>query len=74
MNHDEILKLHRYLNENLSKDFIQVNHFQMIIFVLFIKKFKEKLHFCMNYQDLNTIIIKNQYSLLLISETLNCLS
>ena len=27
MSHDEILELRRYLNENLSKDFIQVNHF-----------------------------------------------
>ncbi len=63
-----------YLNENLSKDFIQVSHFQMIIFVFFIKKFEEELCFCMNYQDLNIITVKNQYSLSLISETLNHLS
>jgi len=49
MNRDEILELRRYLNENPSKDFIQVNHFQMIISVLFIKKLKEELCFCMNY-------------------------
>jgi len=59
INHDEILKLHHYLNENLSKDFIQVNHFQMIIFVLFVKKFEKELHFCVNYQDLNVITVKN---------------
>ena len=46
----------------------------MIISVLFIKKFEEELWFCMNYQDLNTITVKNQYSLSLISETLNHLS
>jgi len=74
MSRDEILELRRYLNENLSKDFIQVSRFQMIISVLFIKKLKEELHFCMNYQDLNVITVKNQYSLLLISETLNHLS
>ncbi len=74
MSRDEILELHHYLNENLSKDFIQVNHFQMIISVLFIKKLKEELCFCVNYQDLNTITIKNRYSLSLISEMLNCLS
>ncbi len=74
MSHDEILELHHYLNENLSKDFFQVNCSQMIIFVLFIEKFKEELHFCVNYWDLNTITVKNQYSLLLISETLNYLS
>ncbi len=53
MNHDKILELQRYLNENLSKDFIWVSHFQMIIFVFFIKKLKEELYFCMNYWDLN---------------------
>ncbi len=74
MSRDEILELHHYLNENLSKDFIQVNHFQMIISVLFIKKLKEELCFCVNYQDLNIITIKNRYSLSLISEMLNCLS
>jgi len=46
---DEILELRRYLNENLSKDFIQVNHFQMITSVLFIKKLEEELCFYMNY-------------------------
>jgi len=71
---DEILELCRYLNENLSKDFNQVNHFQMIASVLFIKKLKEELHFCVNYRDLNAITVKNRYSLSLISETLNCLS
>ncbi len=74
MSHDEILELRRYLNENLSKDFIQVSHFQMIVSVLFVKKFEEELCFCVNYWDLNTITVKNWYSLLLISETLNHLS
>ncbi len=59
MNRDKILKLCRYLNENLSKDFIQVNHFQMIAFVLFIKKLEEELYFCVNYQDLYIITVKN---------------
>ncbi len=74
MSRDEILELHRYLNENLSKDFIRVSRFQTIISVLFIKKFEEELCFCVNYRDLNAIIVKNWYSLSLISETLNCLS
>ena len=74
MSRDEILELCCYLNENLSKDFIQVNYFQMIIFVLFIKKLEEELYFCMNYWNLNAITIKNWYSLSLISEMLNHLS
>ncbi len=74
MSRDKILELHCYLNKNLSKNFIWISHFQMIIFVLFIKKFEEELCFCMNYQDLNVITVKNWYSLSLISEMLNCLS
>jgi len=74
MSRDEILEFRRYLNENLNKNFIQVNHFQTIVSVLFIKKLKEELHFCMNYWDLNAITVKNQYSLSLISEMLNHLS
>ncbi len=74
MNYDEILELQRYLDENLSKDFIQVSRSQTIIFVLFVKKLEEELHFCVNYWDLNTITVKNWYLLSLISETLNCLS
>ncbi len=74
MSCDKILELRRYLNENLSKDFIWVSHSQMIISVFFIKKLEEELCFCMNYQDLNAITVKNQYSLSLISEMLNHLS
>jgi len=74
ISYDKILELHHYLNENLSKDFIRVSCFQTIISVLFIKKLEEELCFCMNYRDLNAITVKNQYSLSLISETLNHLS
>jgi len=74
MNHDKILELRRYLNENLSKNFIQVSHSQTIISVLFIKKLEEELCFCVNYWDLNAITVKNCISFSLISETLNHLS
>jgi hypothetical protein len=46
----------------------------MIVSVLFIKKLEDELCFCVNYRDLNAITVKNRYSLLLISETLNRLS
>ncbi len=42
--------------------------------VLFVLKNEESLHQCVNYKDLNNITVKNCYSLLLISETLNHLS
>jgi len=39
--------------------------------MLFVKKLNESLHLCMNYHDLNEITVKNNYSLSLLSETLN---
>ena len=74
MNHNETQELRRYLDENLNKEFIRVNRSQTIVLVLFVKKLEEELRFCVNYRDLNVIIVKNRYSLSLISEILNRLS
>ena len=41
--------------------------------IFFISKKSSELHLCVDYQDLNIITIKNQYSLFLISELLDCL-
>ncbi len=41
-------------------------------FVLFVKKLNESFYLCVNYHDLNEITVKNNYSLSLLSETLNC--
>ena len=37
------------------------------------KKSEKKLHFYIDYKELNAIIVKNYYLLFLISEILNCL-
>ena len=74
MSCDKALKLCQYLDENLSKEFIQVSHSDAAASVLFVKKLREGLHFCVDYWDLNVITVKNWYLLPLISETLNCLS
>ena len=74
MSHNETQELRRYLDENLSKKFIRVSRFQTIVLVLFVKKLEEELRFCVNYRDLKVIIVKNRYSLFLISEILNRLS
>ena len=74
MSCDEALKLCQYLDENLSKEFIWVSHSDAVTSVLFMKKFKEDLYFCIDYWGLNVITVKNWYLLPLISETLNCLS
>ncbi len=56
------------------KKWIQHSVSSVEILVLFILKNEESLCLCVDYRDLKKIIIKNCYSLLLISETLNCLS
>ena len=74
MSCDKALKFCHYLDENLSKEFIWVSHFNAAASVLFIKKSEEDLCFCVDYWGLNIITVKNWYLLSLISETLNCLS
>jgi len=71
MSQDELRVLKKYLKNNLIKDFIQVSSFSMISSILFVKKSSEELRFCVNYQDLNVMTVKNRYSLLLIRETLD---
>ena len=39
--------------------------------VLFIKKLNESFHLCINYCDLNEIIVKNNYSLFVLFKMLN---
>ncbi len=68
---DELQVLKKYLKNNLIKDFIQVSSFFAISLILFVKKSSEELRFCVNYWNLNVMTVKNQYSLLLIQETLN---
>jgi len=71
---NELQILKKYLKNNLIKDFIQVSSFLAISSILFVKKSSEELRFCVNYQDLNIMIVKNWYSLLFIQETLNQLT
>ena len=55
----------------LNKRFIHVSWFSAAFLILFIKKLKRNLQFCINYKTLNAIIKKNYYSLPLIYEILN---
>ena len=74
MSRDKALKLCQYLDENLSKGFIWASRSDAAASVLFVKKLREGLCFCVNYWGLNAITVKNWYPLPLISETLNRLS
>jgi len=67
----KLLKVKKYLNENLSKKFITSSQTLYFFFVLFALKANEDLWFCVNYQKLNVIFKRNKYSLLLIDEIID---
>ncbi len=67
----KLLKVKKYLNENLSKRFITLNQTFYFFFVLFVLKANEDLWFCVNYWKLNVIFKRNRYSLSLINEIIN---
>ena len=65
--------LKKYLEDNLSKGFIWTSSSPAFAPVLFVKKPGSDLWFCVNYCNLNTLIIKNRYPLPLIRKALNWL-
>ncbi len=74
LSNTELTILRQYLNDVLAKEWIK--HFVSLtdVFILFILKKNNSFHLCMNYRDLNKIIVKNHHLLSLISETLNRLN
>ena len=54
----------------LKKNYIRLNNFSYIIFVLIIKKFDNDLRICVNYRALNALIIRNRNTFLLIRNIL----
>jgi len=67
----KLLKVKKYLNENLSKRFITFSQTFYFFSVLFALKANEDLWFCMNYWKLNVIFKRNRYSLSLIDEIID---
>ncbi len=67
----KLLKIKKYLNENLSKKFITSSQILYFFLVLFALKANEDLRFCMNYQKLNVIFKRNKYSLSLINKIID---
>ncbi len=67
----KLLKVKKYLNENLSKRFITSSQTLYFFSVLFILKANKDLQFCVNYQKLNVIFKRNKYSLSLIDEIID---
>ncbi len=67
----KLLKVKKYLNENLSKRFITLSQILYSFLVLFAFKANKDLWFCVNYQKLNVIFKRNKYSLSLIDEIID---
>ncbi len=67
----KLLKVKKYLNENLLKKFITSSQTFYFFLVLFALKANEDLQFCVNYQKLNVIFKRTKYSLSLIDEIID---
>ncbi len=67
----KLLKVKKYLNENLLKRFITFSQTLYFFLVLFALKANEDLRFCVNYWKLNIIFKRNRYSLSLINEIID---
>jgi hypothetical protein len=74
MSLNELKVLKKYLDENLSKGFIRASSSPVASLVIFVKKPRGGLQFCVDYQGLNALTIKNRYPIPLLQETLNRLS
>jgi hypothetical protein len=70
MSRDELLILRKTLIDLLDKGFIRVSNSLVVAPVLFIKKPRGGLQFCVNYRGLNRVIKKDYYPLPLIYKTL----
>ena len=67
----KLTELRRYLNNVLNKNWIKFSVSLVNISIFFVFKKGGVLRLCVNYKNLNAIIIKNCHLLSLITETLN---
>jgi hypothetical protein len=67
----EQIKLDKFLKENLEKGYIQPSQSPMASPFLFVSKKDGKLRPCQDYRYLNDWMVKNSYSLPLISEIMD---
>jgi hypothetical protein len=66
----ELQVLKNYLEEHLSKGFIQASSSSAAALILFVKKSDGSIRVCLYYRALNDLTVKNRYPLPLINETL----
>ena len=67
----ELTKFRRYFDDILLKNWIKHFIFLAKIFIFFIFKKNDNFRLCVDYRNLNAIIIKNRHSLSLIIKILN---
>ena len=67
----ELETLKTYIKINLANGFIQSSKSLVRALILFNRKPDRSFRFCMNYWGLNNLTIQNQYSLTLISKSLD---
>ena len=70
MSHDEFIVIRDDFENALTKKWIRLFNAFVETSVLFVKKSNDNLRLCVNYRKFNEIIIKNNYSLSLLSEIL----
>ena len=71
---DKLLVIKKYINKYFNKGFIYSSISLVAAPILFIKKLRGGIWFYIDYRGFNTIIIKNQYPILLIYKTFKRLS
>ena len=72
MTRDELEVFKKYLKDNLSKGYILASASLAAAPVLFVKKPRGGLQFCVDYHVLNDLTNKNKHPLTLIQEILDC--
>jgi hypothetical protein len=65
----ELKMLREYFDKHLQNEFITFSKSTCAALILFIKKKTNDLRLCVDYRELNAIIVKNRYSLSFINET-----
>jgi hypothetical protein len=68
MNEVQLKELYKYLDKHLEIGFIQESTSEVASLVMFIPKKNRTVQLVIDYQQLNTITIKDRIPLLLISE------
>ena len=68
---EKLNAIKKYFDKYLKKNIICFNFSSAAVLILLTRKSDSDLRFCVNYQTLNVIIIKNCYSIFFIEEILN---